>query len=543
MPYKLPDRPTELGFPDKYDYWRKHQAAITEKILNSQAKVIILNAPTGSGKSGIALAAARILAQEGKKTTILTHQINLQDQYVRDYGFQYGVQLKSATGRKNWDCILEEHEEKTAATAPCTEGYECIHSTPTHPGVVESIECPYYRQKEIAAESLIRVLNYPLFLESLKRSNSFGGTELLFCDEGHHTDKAILEVISTTLTKEDFYYLRLVQAPKFPKVYQVSLKHNPHVLEWTNKAQDRIRSVSNLMEKQGSVDKEDTRRVLHKLSKIKELQPGGPGSSIKAAVVIAEDGQVKIRPVLSDEWADKLLIAHAHKTVLMSATIFDPRYWESRLGLREGEAEYLEMPSTYPVESRQVFYSPIVSVNNERMMKNQDELQPLVDEMDRIIGGYLPRKGIVHTVSRKFAYFLRDRSKWSKIMFVGGKEIVEDFKAASIGVLVSYSATEGLDLPDDLCRYTIIAKVPWPPKNDPVIQVQMEEIPGFYDYETASGIVQGVGRGMRSETDWCMSYILDKSFGMLWYKAKDMWPEWFKEAVVWCDKAPLPERS
>jgi Rad3-related DNA helicase len=55
--------------------------------------------------------------------------------------------------------------------------------------------------------------------------------------------------------------------------------------------------------------------------------------------------------------------------------------------------------------------------------------------------------------------------------------------------------TRAMPVPDDLCRYPIFAKVPWLPKNDPAIQVQMEEIPNFYEYEAASAIVQGVGRG------------------------------------------------
>ena len=128
-------------------------------------------------------------------------------------------------------------------------------------------------------------------------------------------------------------------------------------------------------------------------------------------------------------------------------------------------------------------------------------------------------------------------------MHVGGAEVLEGFKQSAMGVLVSYSATEGVDLPDGLCRFIIFAKVPWLPKDDPVIQLQMEEIPGFYAYEAMSEIVQGVGRGMRHEQDQCVSYILDASFRMLRHQTKGLIPSWFNDALIDTPIPPLPVRN
>ncbi len=510
--------------------WRPHQADVVERILNSTKRVIIVNAPTGAGKSPIALACARILADEGKRTTILTHQKELQAQYARDFNFTSGSQLAVATGRRNWPCILEGYEDRQADRGKCVDGYECPHMQGPDPA------CPYYKQRNDANNSKIRILNYPMFLESVRRGKLFTPNDLVICDEGHKVDKAILEVVSTTLTMKDLAYIKLCKMPRFPSVFEQSLKRSPQVMDWIRKAHDAVQLHGRALEKSGQAAEDEIHRMVNKLENIMELD----GFS---AVVETEGGIAKFRPILSDQWAERLLLKHSRKTVLMSATIFAAPYWANRLGLEPEDVEYIEIPSTFPLEGRRIFYTPVVSVNNERMMRQQDELMPLIKHIDRIIAGHLPNKGIIHTVSKKLAIFIRDRSKFAQLMHVGGAEVLDDFKQSSMGVLVSYSATEGLDLPDDLCRFNIVAKVAWPPKNDPVIQVQMEEIPGFYDYEAASSMVQSMGRGNRYEGDWCNNYVLDRSAGMLMHKVKDMLPGWFTEAWTYTDVPPLPIRS
>ena len=121
MTYTVPTSPTELGFnEDAYGMWRAYQKYAVERILNSDKKLIVVAAPTGAGKSAIALACGRIMAGLGKRTSILTPRINLQEQYM-GYMFSSGEQLRLATGRGNHLCVLEDIEDGTMAdTAPCT---------------------------------------------------------------------------------------------------------------------------------------------------------------------------------------------------------------------------------------------------------------------------------------------------------------------------------------------------------------------------------------------------------------------------------------
>src|SRR3990167_4247502 len=128
--YTVPVTPKELGFSgEDYPYWREHQAAAIERILNSPAKLIIVSAPTGSGKSPIALGCARVLFKDGKRTTIVTSSKELQRQYL-DYTFptdEYDDgQPITATGRSNNPCIRADAEPgTTAANGICVEGKPC----------------------------------------------------------------------------------------------------------------------------------------------------------------------------------------------------------------------------------------------------------------------------------------------------------------------------------------------------------------------------------------------------------------------------------
>jgi ATP-dependent DNA helicase DinG len=218
--------------------------------------------------------------------------------------------------------------------------------------------------------------------------------------------------------------------------------------------------------------------------------------------------------------------------VLMSATIFSPEYWASRMGVSESDVEYIDIPSTFPLDTRPIYYVPVMQMNNKAWDTPEEITTKMVGAIDQIIAQMLPHKGLIHGVSKRLSYFIRDNSQFKDLMIVGGQEQLDSFKAADSAVLVSYDAIEGVDLPDDLCRFVIMPKVPWLPTNDPVIQVQREEIPGFYNYEAISAIVQGLGRGQRHKDDWSVGYILDSSFGGLYAQTKDMLPSSFKDAVI-----------
>ena len=99
-------------------------------------------------------------------------------------------------------------------------------------------------------------------------------------------------------------------------------------------------------------------------------------------------------------------------------------------------------------------------------------------------------------------------------------------------VLITPSAYEGMDFRDDMCRWQVICKMPYPNLGNKQVKMRMELDNGWYQWKTVLRLVQTYGRSTRSKDDWSDTYILDKSFETLVHFNRNMFTEWFKEAVV-----------
>lgn len=100
-------------------------------------------------------------------------------------------------------------------------------------------------------------------------------------------------------------------------------------------------------------------------------------------------------------------------------------------------------------------------------------------------------------------------------------------------VLISPSMTEGFDFKEDLARFQILAKMPYPYLGDRQTAAKKERDPEWYAMETIKQVIQMTGRVCRSETDVGVSYILDADFSRLWADHEKDFPKWWREACVW----------
>jgi Rad3-related DNA helicase len=102
------------------------------------------------------------------------------------------------------------------------------------------------------------------------------------------------------------------------------------------------------------------------------------------------------------------------------------------------------------------------------------------------------------------------------------------------GVFVSPSSTRGVDLPDDLCRFVIIAKAPFQSLGDKLVsrRVHGGGLGAFwYRAICAQDIVQASGRGVRHKDDHCITYLLDKQIERLVVDNQNLFPKYWMEAV------------
>jgi Rad3-related DNA helicase len=58
---------------------------------------------------------------------------------------------------------------------------------------------------------------------------------------------------------------------------------------------------------------------------------------------------------------------------------------------------------------------------------------------------------------------------------------------------------------------------------DILVKEKMKLFPLWYNSKTSNIIIQGIGRGVRNENDYCTTYILDACFYSLYINTKDQY--------------------
>ena len=98
--------------------------------------------------------------------------------------------------------------------------------------------------------------------------------------------------------------------------------------------------------------------------------------------------------------------------------------------------------------------------------------------------------------------------------------------------------TEGFNMIDDLARWQVIAKVPYPYLGDEQVRAKKDADPDWYIMQTCMTIIQACGRVMRSHEDHGVTYILDTDFKRLYLQNSHFFPKWFTAAFKWYDRTP-----
>ena len=66
--------------------------------------------------------------------------------------------------------------------------------------------------------------------------------------------------------------------------------------------------------------------------------------------------------------------------------------------------------------------------------------------------------------------------------------------------------------------------MPYPSMADKLVKEKIKLFPLWYNSKTSNAVIQGIGRGVRNNTDYCETYILDACFYKLYVSTKDQYP-------------------
>ena len=547
--------PDDLGLPEKFGSFRGVQSYALKMIEQSKEKVLLIQAPTGTGKSLIGAGAARVL---GMPAVYVSTTIDLQDQFVRD--FPGAAQIM---GRDNYPTLnyANAYPEVTCSDCDKTNG-ECTFCSDAH-------QCPYERAKGVALEAEFSVLNTAYFLNEVNHVGRFSdtsydkdgrlvlkpthqmGPRLVVLDEADTLERALMNFIEITVPKG---VRERLQIP-FPRWKNPSAEHKmedwgawlavtmPKVKREVEEMQKRLGGVPALLQ-----GREPNPLYMRQRKSLKSLMnllthlhwmERDLAKSPESWVRTDNDGEsLHFKPIYVAPYAEDLLWRHATKFVVMSATIISADHFARDLGLGPEDVAMIDLPSGFSVKRRPIYQVPAANVTH----KNKDTAYPrLVQMLDDIADQHPSDNILAHTVSYDIAGYVSKhlrRNKSRVITYANSQErakALELFKQSTGKILVAPSMDRGVDLPDDLCRVVVILKVPYPYLGDRQISARFHDGArgrAWYTVETIRAICQMTGRGMRHEKDWCITYILDRQFQSIFERSSYLFPGWWKDALV-----------
>jgi Rad3-related DNA helicase len=633
-------------FPTKRD----KQSFVLNEIAAAFAsgyKHILLEAPTGFGKSPVAIAAGLALGS----SYICTSTKDLQAQYSRDFPY-----IKVAKGKNNFSCAVKddfirngtykcglcvsnnssECYHTTAEYGPCMsnkefEGRGCKYRTflkdykisnkatreekvvinndtldhyqkeyfqwlhiknlqDHHP--TEWRQCEYFDQLNVALSSSHSILNYPIFFALLANKKVLPSKDLLILDEAHLLEIEIVKFRGLSISKRkwkryiptlemvDYGYDDIENWIGFLIILEskmLDLTGNSSMVEslslfrrtkfnWISKKKasslskkkKKVVAASEIFESDEEIaEKYDTHffkgsptiseelkvEVLRDTEKLTETINSilsNPRNWIVSEIKKEKNYEltrVEFKPLdTSQYW--KAVFEKCNKTLMMSATILDSKTFCTSLGLAPEEVKFIQVGSDFPIQNRPI-YSMNIAYLNFNNLKLQEVKAKISKTIDNLMTLHRNHKGIIHTTSYEQLNFIKENiSEINKRRVlvtdpeIQREEVVEEHvNSTKPTVLMSPSLHMGLDLKDNLSRFQIITKVPYPNKSDRWIDAKRKANEQWYNWQTALRLVQGYGRSVRSKEDWAKTYVLDTAFGYFVRKNRNMLPSWFVEAI------------
>lgn len=223
-----------------------------------------------------------------------------------------------------------------------------------------------------------------------------------------------------------------------------------------------------------------------------------------------------------------LIKRHVHKycqfSIFMSATIGDADVFAENNGIENYETMYIESQFEY-AKSPIYIVNPPISMAMKQKTQNMKELLYRIVHLSEEHG---QERGIIHTgnfeIARNLKEFIWEHSNNPRrFLFYNDAfqkaEAIKKLQKNKNAIIVGPSLMEGLDLKDDLCRFMILAKVPYPTL-DEFNSKKMKLMPDWYGWKTTTTIIQGLGRGIRHKTDWCVTYLMDSCFSLIFQKQR-----------------------
>ena len=517
-------------------------------------KYVVLNAPTGIGKSVIGAVVAHVCGKIATETgdprtldsLILMHNNALTKQYFETFSNAGEERYLMLKGTKNYKCDALTTKTLYVDAESCvnkgSKGYSFFSNKKCQ-------DCEYIRVKRLKNISKNVITNFSYYFVDRQYSNVFEPRTIVIWDEAHtindafcshnaihfseeRLNKCIEEckdilMLSASVTKE-FAAIRddLLAARITDGNYARYLKRlNGAYFEAWERAADLAEtsysSVSDYMRYSKLASK-----YFGLKCKISDLLNFDYEHVFE---YIPDTQEINVKPVFVSEMFEQTLI-NSKFNLFMSATISDEYVLET-LKLKNEDLEFIRCDPVFPPENKKVIFFKPLNLNYTTM-KDPATVKMLIDNVKTIVSAHSKQKqsGIILVPSFDVGKKINDALLTSGLKIFLHKRgdkaehVLERFKASKTpSLLISPSIYEGVDLPGDISRFQIIVKAPFPSLGDKRMSYIVERHPKIYSLLTIKKIVQGIGRSIRSKEDHAVTYILDANAQRLFNSNQNVW--------------------
>ncbi len=512
---------------------RDYQLDAVERVVKAYragAKVVMLDAPTGTGKTAIGELVRREMGVARGLYVCTTK--SLQDQVARD--FEYARVLK---GRVNYlptrvdrrDSYSDNRAGLDVSCADCDRGPQGEAREDQECSYCDPVDCPYLNAQQEARDANLGVLNTAYLLAEANGRGVFAGRGLVIADEADLLEEEMLRYVELRVTGTMARELG-VEAPK-------KGSHMTTIRAWLEgEVLDAIET-----RRKGVGGGLEGRRKARRLDKLRE--------DVKR-VIAREGGWVREGGEEEGERGSRghALWRHADRWLLMSGTTVSADMQADALGIEDAGVSWdvVEVESQFQAETRRVVYVP--AGNMTRKGQEAGGREKVMVALGKVLEKHPTGNVLVHTFSYSLAQetvkylTLREGDTRPVITYTHAGErdrALGVFRAAmrngTGAVLVASSMDRGVDLPGDLCRVQVVMKVPMASLGSRQVGERLKGPGGelWYLVGTCRTLMQMCGRIVRGKDDWGVTYVLDQHFSKVLKdgKRRGCWPGWWLEGL------------
>jgi Rad3-related DNA helicase len=541
---------------------RENQASTVLQILTefslNRKQYVVLNAPTGSGKSIIGMVVSECLSKLhlddlldnfGNRTSLfLMHQNMLLAQYQNTFTDKY--RNLTVLGASNYECAVMTKKEGAMCTAE-----KCVHTMLLRTGHTDILEgcngCTYLENKIRLNASPHVFTNYSFKFTSRKLQPRL----VTVLDEAHVVNDVYVNHV--TLEISDKVFQKIIQAISPYKTLSTKLQETQELKSAYRKleiakAESDFSYLGDFLAKfhsltgdigsffEGEAALYATKSTIKEYYELKNLESRFKDLSDKTLfyltasfepIVEFKEDVLTLKPL----FMETLFEENFNKSkfvLLMSATISDYLV-QSTCKVNPQNISFVNMESSFPQENKELIIFDSIKMNYASLQQ-KETIDRIKQNVKDILSAESGKRGVILTPSfkvnemiaelcHKLGYTTFEQRSGQKLA-----DVLEAFKSYSgSALLISPSAFEGVDLPGQLSEFQIIVKAPFASLADKRIAKMADKFPAVYELYTLMKVVQGCGRSVRGPTDKAAIYVFDSNIKRLWFNKLNVWESQF----------------